>query len=403
MLKSHHKFIVFLWGIAAGLILLEVLLRIIGCVHLHNRLGDKTINRGEDTATILCVGDSFTVGFGAKKEYSYPRQLESIFNIDRGDTGIKVINGGMATDNSAMILSKFEGYITDTNPDLVILLAGGANYWNAYGYRNYLNKRTLSSRLQDFLYNIKLFKLIRLVILDMENLKYRKAESPGVADWVTKALDCEWQGKYEEAIAWHKKIIEKSPASASSYHAIGRIYRVHGKRQKAKEFFKKAIEINPKRTASLLAFANNFVRDPARDREDMQFLEKYKDQNPVVYDIFEKISDREKYNQRIKEWVRQDVAHMIQICQRKKIVVVLQNYPNPQNLKYISDINMILKETAREYAVPFVDNSQVFQELSARGENEEDYFSADKTHCNEKGYKVMAENIYNCILVNKDN
>jgi len=40
-----------------------------------------------------------------------------------------------------MILEKFEENINKINPHLVIVLAGGANAWNAYGYGEHLNKK----------------------------------------------------------------------------------------------------------------------------------------------------------------------------------------------------------------------------------------------------------------------
>jgi lysophospholipase L1-like esterase len=406
MQNSRNKLIVLTSGIIASLIFLEIFLRIVGFVHLHGALKDKIIKKERDTYVILCVGDSLTRGIGARRDKDYPSQLKDIFNKETAGAHLRIINRGIGGYNTTMILNRFERYLKETNPDLIILLAGIANSWNSYGYRSQLYKKNLMYKLRDALYDIKIFKFIKSLSYEIkykvsDKAKHRTLESAQVEDWFRRAYDCEQIGKYDKAIMWNKKIIENLPNSADVYHSIGRIYLKLGDRQKARQFLMKAIEIQPDIPQFSTFFAFSFLRDPVRDKEDLQFLQKYINVNPAIRDIVERTLDQKKYYQEVQEWIRRDIAVMIRVAKISGIAVLLQNYPNYNYDKYMANVNMILKEIAQEYSVPFVDNAQVFQELILDGGNRDNYFSLDKIHCNELGYGIMAENIYNCIQRNK--
>jgi lysophospholipase L1-like esterase len=54
----------------------------------------------------------------------------------------------------------------------------------------------------------------------------------------------------------------------------------------------------------------------------------------------------------------------------------------------------VLEETARRLSVPFADNFSYFSGLWESGERKADYRAADGWHCNDRGYRVMAENVH---------
>ena len=70
-----------IFGIIIALILSELLLRISGFIY-QGILFSKDAKNGEteETYTILCLGDSFTFGYGAPHGKSYPEQLEQLLN-----------------------------------------------------------------------------------------------------------------------------------------------------------------------------------------------------------------------------------------------------------------------------------------------------------------------------------
>lgn len=84
-----------------------------------------------------------------------------------------------------------------------------------------------------------------------------------------------------------------------------------------------------------------------------------------------------------------DIEEMVKICRKNDIKVVICDYP-------ICDhhLNNIQMNISRKLDIPFVENCAVFQALP----NLKDYLWQDNWHPNDKGYKLVAENIYNCIL-----
>ena len=98
---------------------------------------------------------------------------------------------------------------------------------------------------------------------------------------------------------------------------------------------------------------------------------------------------KENYNTRIFWQVGEyDLREMIKICKINNIKIIICNYPR-------TDI-YFQRELAKKFSIPFVDNFGLFKSLP----NAEEYLS-DKYHPNDRGYKLVAENIYNCILENK--
>lgn len=88
--------------------LIEVGLRIAGFIHKKRATFDQiSLNSDkENYYTILCLGDSFSVGVGALQENSYPRQLERLINSKAKGKMVKVINGAIGGYNTRQVLNK---------------------------------------------------------------------------------------------------------------------------------------------------------------------------------------------------------------------------------------------------------------------------------------------------------
>lgn len=102
MSNFKGKFLAFFIGLFTVILLLEVGLRIGARIYAKKVTHGKELlsSRQNEDCVILCVGDSFTVGLGAAYEYSYPRQLEEMLNIDYLKRRFIVFNGGVLGQNT---------------------------------------------------------------------------------------------------------------------------------------------------------------------------------------------------------------------------------------------------------------------------------------------------------------
>lgn len=87
-----------------------------------------------------------------------------------------------------------------------------------------------------------------------------------------------------------------------------------------------------------------------------------------------------------------DLREMIKICKNNKIKIIMSTYPKCG----FSGLSQIQKKIAEEFNLPLVDNCMVFSKFS----NVDEYFSSDRRHLNDKGYRLIAEKYLNCIISN---
>jgi lysophospholipase L1-like esterase len=80
---------------------------------------------------ILSIGDSHTYGMGVERFESYPAQLERLLNDASGTPRFEVTNLGVPGSNSAQVRRRLPQYLELYEPDLVIVLIGVNDYWNA--------------------------------------------------------------------------------------------------------------------------------------------------------------------------------------------------------------------------------------------------------------------------------
>ncbi|MBI5240060.1 MAG: hypothetical protein HY926_06280, partial [Elusimicrobia bacterium] len=97
-------------------------------------------------------------------------QLEERLNAAGGGRRFVVVNGGVPGHNTAQILEDLEGNLAAVRPDLVILLAGMANSWNLRGYHARRNRTTWGAAVRDGLYRVRIFKLAKLLALDLRRV-----------------------------------------------------------------------------------------------------------------------------------------------------------------------------------------------------------------------------------------
>ena len=90
-----------------------------------------------------------------------------------------------------------------------------------------------------------------------------------------------------------------------------------------------------------------------------------------------------------------DLQEKMRIDKKNKISVIICSYPAWDSVT--TQLYQVQKKLSLILNCYFVDNCLIFSKLN----NAKDYFSYDGAHPNEKGYGVIAENIYNCVLEHK--
>jgi tetratricopeptide (TPR) repeat protein len=239
----------FILGLVATVVLLEIALRIVGMIHFREVTARKGEVRKGDY-NILCMGDSLTFGIGASEEGDYPRQLERLLNSKIGNRRFTVVNRGIGAYNTSQILNDFAAWEDEIKPDLVVVLAGCANTFNYWGYHAYKRGSSVLSKMQDQLYRIRIFKLIKLLQKRFPDaiglLKVRIKASPGNADYNAGLGSIYTElNQYGKAIELFKDRIKVDPNDANNYRDLGYVYKKLGDYTQSIECFKKAIKACP--------------------------------------------------------------------------------------------------------------------------------------------------------------
>ncbi|MGE5196979.1 MAG: GDSL-type esterase/lipase family protein [Deltaproteobacteria bacterium] len=394
-------------GLVVMFILLEIALRIIGSMNSRNTTNFKASVKKEDEYVILCIGDSFTEGIAVPKDKDYPSQLENKLKQNIRFPHFTVVNAGASTYNTTMILKKFRNTLQEIDPDLVIVLAGGANFWNSLGFTKYLKKTGLKYNILEFLYDVKIYRLIRLIALNLKqknnprkydsaNGQYIEQLPPEVHDLLEKCYERERKGDHFKAIQCVKDIVRAHPDNGKPYLEIGRMCLEHfNATREAKKWIKLAIKHCPT-FESLTKFGQAMLR--RRDDGDMDFLYNFKNTIPGAEDVIAMVSRRKKFQKITQKWVVSDLEAIIGICRNSGIKVIFLTYPDYGDNPDIATTNNLLQDIAYNNAIPLVDNKKIFDQLLSQGGKKSDYFAPDKCHCNANGYRIMSDNIYKLIM-----
>jgi lysophospholipase L1-like esterase len=292
-------------GLLAVLILLEAALRITGAFYMKDRLGHKQYEKQttQDAYTILCLGNSWTMGSGAEPGESYPDHLRRMLENTFHDKDIRVINAGVGNLNSTEMLDRLKPQLNSIRPDLVILRTGEPNASNNYKYSNYLKRKNrirtkyydIVFTLNDYLYEkIRTYRFMQLLFYETtekiklilqsresqkgfietfppgldktENISYKtqrhdfqteygyiKAAEMGMlwGEIIHKVL-----GEYdisisasdsdiEQAIGWLERASHYHPNFSGHYLALANLYILRKDHKRAAESLMKGIIVNP--------------------------------------------------------------------------------------------------------------------------------------------------------------
>ncbi|MFH1619955.1 MAG: tetratricopeptide repeat protein [bacterium] len=220
--------------------------------------------------TILCMGDSYTVGGQGTFEDSYPKILEEKLN-SMYPGKYKVFNGGVCEANSTQVLRRLKKIIGLRRIDHVILQAGSANRFNLVGYNLYKNRKPAVGE------EFRVRKMIRILVTNIKGrlLKFRSTRFferlPAYPDTQTNPADTNSRseneptalsgpdsspvrmaqkhmvrGDYGTKEKLLKQAVDKNPADDKLAGQLGWFYAQYGRFDEAEAVFRKRIERDPK-------------------------------------------------------------------------------------------------------------------------------------------------------------
>ena len=413
---------VFLIGFIGAFLLLESGLRLGSFAYLRIRKvpGQSFATIISKPYVILCLGNSYTFGFGASFLMSYPAQLQRMFNEKIKGQDVRVINKGAGLQNTAELLRDLKFNIDKYSPDLILIQTGQPNFWNHRGISDYLKRQmakgTFWKQAKYFFDN--LFFECRVYRLAVFANEYHKNMRPAVVE--SPAGDVEYKeieqvlrddrvrlflGKstgldsrqYMKARNKFLGAIRRFPHYPMNYVYMGVLDWGQNNFMGALQWYIRAIRVDPGfrnngysnegyRSIQLLRFVNKKAYESRVNRKIDSFIENFSKSNKNDSDNFVYLN-----KDQVIDWIKSDIREINRIAVARKIRVILQNYP-----KWFPE-NLVLLEIGNELKLPFMDHYSVFQEKIGHGIAEQDLFTPDG-HCNARGYGVMAENIFNKIV-----
>ena len=375
--------------LAAGAVLLafcaELALRVLGSRYATTVPAIE--RKAGDAYTILCLGDSFTFGAGAAAESSYPRQLENILKARFPARGFRVVNAGEVAQNTAQVLRDLAGNLAKVRPDCVVLLSGGANFWNYWGYRS-----GFSPPRESYLERIRLVRLARLFAREISRLaaeadRQKRGEGARTNKYLhnqclkaTPKVTASGAG-LKKTLYLCEKAVAFDPRDSDAMACLGMLSIAHSNAEEGVRWLKKAVAISPENQVYYGGLHTGYTRlnDPA-EADAAAFAGELD----------------------ISAWIRQDLNEILDRLAAGGAAVLMQSYPSLGDAPRdpTRRAARIMREVAAARSVPFVDQAAEFERLVAQGRKAE-YFAPGNPHCSALGYGLMAARVADEIVKRK--
>ncbi len=443
----RNPLIIVLLSVFSSLILLEGSLRLAGVLYHAIRGRGELAGRnngipGVNSATVICLGDSYTYGVGTSFASSYPRQLERLLNEKQIAFRVDVHNCGSPGGNSSRILKILNKQITEYTPRVAIIMVGINNSWNVEGMSN-----RYSGWLPFDISELRVYKLLKIFIM---NLKERKtavaAAKPGIVQsaqaetrrtippaemerYVKKIEAYRGLARNDLAIRETEEMLKRYPDACALYVALSGFLRETGDTDSALEAAKKAVAYSPynradaasahmelvyiyttKKSWSLARQEMDYaVEDPqylddvfsrlksvCGDESGLNFEDEIQRLRTHILSLYGKnaktvldtLAALQCSDDRKRQMLEADLSEAIKIAREHDIAVVLMTYPLHQPMP-----NEAIRSAAREHQVVLVDNELIFDKAPHR----EELFAEDG-HCNERGYGLIASSIHDALV-----
>lgn len=186
------------------------------------------------------------------------------------------------------------------------------------------------------------------------------------------------KGRYEEAIREFKNSIKIHPyhfwEHLRPHNELAQIYKTLGRYREAERELEAIIHINP---GHLMAHL------------ELERIYRVQSKNQSIN------NEELKMEREMRNLLKFDLSKIIEVAVTNNIKLILLTYPHINNY-----IRTTIREVASFYSVPVVDNFSLFAERIKNGESGIRFFPP-YGHCNAKGYRIMAEEIYKILVKEK--
>ena len=279
---------VVLLGFIAAVLVLEIMLRILGWTIASPDVGEDSFAeqlKGGADSVVLCLGDSMTFGIGASVNMDYPSQLGKILDDKVKGRRVKVINGGISGSNSSTVMMALPGYLQAVQPDVALLLIGNTNETNYFGYNSYLQDRSAGASAEDWLFKIRVYRLIRFLTVDLRRPARRyeglildgiEANVLAYEGWLSRSPEGKREhvgvfkkglkllrfNQFTRAIQAFEEGLGKDPGQSGNYWGLAAAHQGLRRDADALKWFGKTLEVNPNNPNGYYGIAEVQLNDP---------------------------------------------------------------------------------------------------------------------------------------------
>ncbi|MCX5779112.1 MAG: hypothetical protein NTU66_07860 [Elusimicrobia bacterium] len=435
-------------GIVFFLVILEFFLYIIGfTVALRVSNSDQTKLSNSLPCRIVCFGDSMTYG-------QYPLKLQQLLDTQYGSGKYQIIDKGLLCTDSGYICSIVSETLDQYHPQFIILMTGQNDRTEKNNY--FISNKDHTSKTE-WWKRLKLFKLALLLreeisydissagvlrnvtTLGKSNRDMVRMASPGESLYQTDLAEGRKQmaeDKFEQAESLFRKAIECNPSTddesainsliwlhkvrgslnieelniefGERYPRIfiplmGNQYEINKDLKNAEQCYERGVRLFPGTRGlenELLTFYRRyhysnkiyaFLRNNRRLIGAMAVFRLERDGTVAAQPFFDALTRQIKENQPL--WTSENIRFIIGEARKRQVRVICMQYP----MRKVQ----ALKDMLPGYDdIVYVDNEESYKSIVSREGYDAvfvDQFAGDFGHCNDRGEKLMASNIFAAI------
>jgi lysophospholipase L1-like esterase len=328
----------------------------------------------DNSYRIMFIGDSWTEGADAKPGEGYTNMFIKMIKQNHKNVAINSFNYGRGCYNSSEASYKFLANYRTDKPNLLIILFGINNIWNAYDVMlanklfkkelNFTEDENTGKRIRDkfayYLFRSKVIKLCRIAYFNIFTGSRKINDGLPKTDYANKYFEVHAKGDLEKAREYLINNLKSDKDYADMYTIM--LFNFGYDLNNVENYLKSKNMWKPK-----------LIKKPFSSDERRQIL----DQKYVI--------------------LEENIKYIKLLCDKNGIKIVLQTYP-VFNDNLVLELNEELRLAAGKYGVPLIDQYKYFgsKMTPAQWKKVMTY-----SHVNAKGYSIMAENLYDYVTTNK--